>query len=515
MGLWSAYFIAKLLLYARGDMEFDPWLNFGFAVFTALPPGNSRQRFAKNLIALPVGALLLFHDAAPPPLSEITPLYLAARLYQSFSYTGILALALVIAAYSLLRLKLRMSTFVFIAILWVALGPRAGLLDPATAHAVAGNEQHKPPAAAGAVADPRNWRPQALDASLAAFYRQQSGQRVHFSRAAVDGMPYDILILQVASLSWDDLQTLKGDREPLFGRFDIVFSQFNSAASDTAPAEVRLLRGGCGQVTERELNDPAPHECLLMDALQHAGFEPHWLVNDPANAGVLGNARQRGEIPASAESDHGGRVSQKAADDSPVFDDYSVLSRWARRRAANPAARVVLYYNSASLNDGNRRLGGGRGELPYAERVADFTADVNHFIDDLQQSGRHAIVIVMAEHGAALMGDSRQMPGLREIPTPSIARVPVGVMLINVTRSRKWVQARIDVPTSYLAVSELLARFIAEDPFDDVNLNLERYTASLPQTPFVAENDGITVMQIDGRNLMRSPDGAWSTLDGG
>jgi hypothetical protein len=119
----------------------------------------------------------------------------------------------------------------------------------------------------------------------------------------------------------------------------------------------------------------------------------------------------------------------------------------------------------------------------------------------------------MAEHGAALAGDARQMPGLREIPTPSIAIVPVGVTLVNVARSPQWVQARIDVPTSYLAVSELLARFIADNPFDDVNPSLERYTTALPQTPFVAENNGITVMRLDRRSLMRSPDGTWSTLD--
>jgi cellulose synthase operon protein YhjU len=206
-------------------------------------------------------------------------------------------------------------------------------------------------------------------------------------------------------------------------------------------------------------------------------------------------------------------VSQKAADGSPVFSDYSILSRWAMRRAADPAPRVVLYYNSVSLDDGNRQLGGGRGGFPYAERFANFSSDVNHFIDDLQHAGRHAIVVVLAEHGAALSGDRHQMPGLREIPTPAIARVPVGVILVNASRSPQWVQARIDVPTSYLAVSELLARFIADNPFDDANMNLDRYIKALPTTDFVAENNGITVMQIGRRSLMRSPDGAWSSLD--
>jgi len=54
MGLWSAYFFAKLLLYAGGYIDFNPWINLAFAAFTALPPKNARQRFAKNLIAVPL-----------------------------------------------------------------------------------------------------------------------------------------------------------------------------------------------------------------------------------------------------------------------------------------------------------------------------------------------------------------------------------------------------------------------------------------------------------------------------
>ncbi len=516
MGLWSAYFFAKLILYARGDMDFSPWLNFGLAVFTALPPGNNRQRFAKNLIALPLGVMLLVHDSALPPRAEITVMYVAALIYHSLSWTWIAALAVLIAAYSLARRKLRLSTFVFIAILWVAIGPSTRLLEPAMAHAVVGNVQNGAPRVAAVSAqetDPSHWQPQVLDARLSQFYRQQGSQRVSFNRPAEDGVPYDILLLQVSALSWDDLRILKREQDPLFSRFDVVFSQFNSAASEAAPAQIRLLRAGCGQTTEHELYDPSQHDCLTLDALERAGFEPHWLVNEGMSPASFGSVRRQGEIPEGPETITGGRMTQKAADGSPVFGDYSILSRWAMRRTANPAARVVLYYNSVSLDDSNRQLGGAHGLFPYASRVAEFDSDVNHFIDDLQRSGRHAIVVFLPEHGAGLRGDRRQMPGLREIPTPSIAQVPVGVILVNASRAPHWVQARIDVPTSYLAVSELLARFIADNPFDDLNLSLEPYIKSLPQTDFVAENNGITVMQIDRRSLMRSPDGAWSTLE--
>jgi hypothetical protein len=68
LGLWSAYFLAKLLLYVLGYLDFHPWENLAFAAFTALTPGNARQRFAKNLIAIPIGILLLYHDSWLPPI---------------------------------------------------------------------------------------------------------------------------------------------------------------------------------------------------------------------------------------------------------------------------------------------------------------------------------------------------------------------------------------------------------------------------------------------------------------
>src|SRR5579863_9492718 len=70
MGLWSAYFLAKLGLYALGYIGFSAWLNLALAIFTALPPGNARQRLAKNLIAVPLGIVLLYHDSWLPPLAQ-------------------------------------------------------------------------------------------------------------------------------------------------------------------------------------------------------------------------------------------------------------------------------------------------------------------------------------------------------------------------------------------------------------------------------------------------------------
>lgn len=41
------------------------------------------------------------------------------------------------------------------------------------------------------------------------------------------------------------------------------------------------------------------------------------------------------------------------------------------------------------------------------------------------------VVVIVPEHGAALVGDKMQMSGLRDIPSPNITHTPVGIKLIG------------------------------------------------------------------------------------
>ena len=177
------------------------------------------------------------------------------------------------------------------------------------------------------------------------------------------------------------------------------------------------------------------------------------------------------------------------------------------------AAHVALYYNTISLHDGNRVIGSGRPDSSYGARFSQFTSDITRFMDDLRKSGRHVIVVFIAEHGAALGGDHRQISGLRELPTAAIAHVPVAVALVNAARTGETPQQKVGIPTSYPALNELLSRLIADSPFDKPVSDLNAYIQALPQSDFVAENNGTTVMQAGGRYWVRSPDGAWSDLD--
>jgi len=518
MGLWSAYFLAKLVLYALGYMDFDPWINLALAIFAALPPRNARQRFAKNLIAVPLGILLLYHDSWLPPIAQalaqaqnlraFTASYLLELAGRLISWKVLLELATMLAIYALARRKLRMSTFAFLGILGVMVAPHAQFW------AVAAPSQ-APGAATSMASDGVNLGPASLDTRLAQFYAEQRKIQIRFPRPSAEEPPFDILILHVCSLSWDDLRTLQLAPEAFFGHFDVVLTNFNSAASYSGPAAIRLLRGACGQTAEAKLYDPAGDGCFVMDGLQNAGFEPHWAMNHDGHFGnFFGDVRDRGGLAAALEDNTRGTPAQQAFDGTPVYSDYSVLSHWWAKRQANRAPRVALYYNTISLHDGNRVLGTDHPDSSYGVRLARLSSDIAKFMDEVRASGRRVILVFIAEHGAALGGDRRQIPGLREIPTAAIARVPVAIALINAARPAPATQSKIDVSSSYPALNELLSRLIATNPFDKPVRSLDPYTGALPQADLVAENNGTTIVQLGTHYMMRSPDGAWSSLEG-
>ena len=523
MGLWSAYFFAKFALYALGYIGFNPWLNLVFAMFTALPPQNARQKFTKNLIAVPLGILLLYHDSWLPPfarvleqtsfLKDFTPDYLWELAQRFINWKLLLGLVVFGFVYALARRKLRLSTFVFVTILIILLRPDAQFtMEPAMATAAQPVDGMQ--ATPAALIDPRNMRADALDTMLSEFYAKEQLRQVRFSPLPTDDAPFDIILMHVCSLSWDDLDFVRDVEDPLLRRFDIVFDEFSSAASYSGPAALRLLRGNCGQVEQRELYEPPKRECLLIDGLQRVGFAPRWLMNHDGRFGnFFTDVRVHGSFPVEPEAIGKAPVTQHAFDGSPIYDDYAVLSRWWTQRLADPPARVVLYYNSISLHDGNRVDGANRTGSSYQARMARFSSDIRRFLDELQASGRRVIVMFIPEHGAAVRGDRRQIPGLREVPTRAITRVPVGVLLVSPDGDVTDVQQRVEAPASYLAVSELLSRFIADNPFTKSDLHASSYTQNLPQTEAVAQNEATTMMHVRGHTMVRMPNGEWTSWE--
>jgi len=167
----------------------------------------------------------------------------------------------------------------------------------------------------------------------------------------------------------------------------------------------------------------------------------------------------------------------------------------------------VLYYNTISLHDGNRVAGseGLHGTAPWAARMHVVSAGLQRFLDEVERSGRRAVIVLVPEHGGAVAGDRHQIAGLRDIPTPSITHVPVGVALVGAARGG---QVRNADPASYLALTELLARLAAGDPFNQPGA-LATAARSLPQTDWVAENADSTTVRVAGHTMVRRSSGSW------
>ena len=119
------------------------------------------------------------------------------------------------------------------------------------------------------------------------------------------------------------------------------------------------------------------------------------------------------------------------------------------------------------------------------------------------------MVIVVPEHGAALAGDKMQVSGLRDIPSPSITHVPAAVKFFGMKAPHPGAAVDINQPSSYLAISELVARAVDGKIFTEDTVDWSAFTGNLPQTAPVSENSNTVVMQYQGKPYVRLNGGSW------
>lgn len=513
MGIWSHYLLVKLLMFITGFIGLHVWENLLFALFVALPARARALRVLKHLIALPAAIALLYYDSYLPPARR---LLVQADQLGAFSWEYLLELAprfinlplvaaivLTLVLLHLLSRKLRLGSFAVLGV----------LLSPWMVPAVSTPTQ--PESAAGAVAAVEvDTRPQALDARLHEFHIRESTRRVSFKPVATEDVPFDILLLQICSLAWDDLDFSGLRQHPLLQNFDLRFEQFGAAASYSGPAAIRLLRAPCGQQPHEGLYQPVEPGCQLMNGLAAAGFEPQWAMNhDGVFGNMLADIRERGGLKAALFPLAGTPVAYRSFEGSDYHDDYAVLSAWWQQRLQSAAPRVALYYNSGSLHDGNRFTDGrsASGREGYRQRTEQLFDGVARFIKDVEASGRRAVVVFVPEHGANLRGERLQIAGLREIPSPAVGLVPVGIKLVGVAAAEPVVVER---PSSYLALAQLLAAYTARSPYAADAPPLAELASRLAATDYVAENDGSIIMRVGGRDWLRGPDKRWSEYRG-
>lgn len=520
MDIWGFYFFAKLFLYYRQYIDFHLWPNLLFAALLAPPLPKPWMRLARQVLAVPAALALLYYDSWLPPVTRVLQqtstlaafdaAYIAQLLGRFINLRVCLILLVMFAVYLLLSLRLRMRTFAVLAMLStpvVAMLPRLAVLKPGVAAASGSTGE----TAAVDLSDV------ALDRRLDEFFASEKQRRVEFPKLLPDEAPFDVIFLQICSLAWDDLRDVKLQDAPQLKKFDIRLSAFNTAASYSGPAAIRLLRAPCGQERHASLYSPAPDGCYLMQDLQRSGFEPAWVMNHDGKFGNFSaDVHERGGLDAPQQWYAELPVVQREFDGSAIESDYTVLSHWWQQRLANPAPHIALYYNTASLHDGNRLV--DSAALPvqqsYEVRAARLLTDISRFLDLIEKSQRRALVFLVPEHGANVRGDRMQISGLREIPTPAITLAPAGVAIVG-PEVKHGEPIVVGGPTSLLAISELLARLLAKDPFGLAPAALSEVAHDLPQTPFVAQNEENIVIKVGDQVMLRQPGGGWTPYASG
>lgn len=519
MSFWSFYFLGKVGLYYAGYLGFHWLLNLLLAVAVLWPVASPGVRRARLALALPLAVALLYYDSHLPPIARVlsqthalaafSPAYMMELLGRVFSWRVVAGIAVALMAYVLLSRRIRFGTFALLGIVSVPLLPALMAQAPPF--------PWTPPRQSMVVAAPASGAPTAAapmhpDERMQAFYTGENQRRPSPEPSAPQA-PFDLIVLHVCSLSWDDMEFVGLREHSLMARFDAVFTQFNTAASYSGPAALRLLRGNCGQGSHHSLYEGADPSCYFFPTLEQLGWRTRGLLNHDGKFDGFGQALEsRGGLAGKFDSPEGAPIHMRGFDGSPIYADRDVLSRWWQARQQQGSQPVALYYNTVSLHDGNQVPGSkSRSSLDtYKPRLAQLLADFDRFLTELEATGRPVVVLLLPEHGAALRGDRFQISGMREIPNPRITLVPAALKVIGGGRKSSTGTVVVDKPVSYLDLNGLLASLMRDSPFSEAATPLSERVQQLKGTDFVAENDDVVMLRSSvNQYLMRNGKGAW------
>ncbi len=525
LGGWNFYFLIKFGLLWYGYLNFHALSNLVFLAWLLFPLPSRRLHRIRHWVSVPIGFALFWHDTWLPGLDSImsqgsqlagfSAAYLLDLLERFINWEMIGAGFVLLVLYMFVAQWIRVTVLVSLMLIWLNVltiaGPAMNLLPSkaatpevalndkvSTAKAPDGLDQSAPPTSAN------------LTAWLNRFYDSERQRVTHFPDALpADSQPFDILVINICSLSWSDMDVAQLRDHPLWKHFDIVLNNYNSATGYSGPAGIRLLRASCGQTSHTNLYKPTDQRCYLFDNLAKLGFKQELMMD---HTGVFGNylkeLREEGNLQAPLMSQAGIAPELTSFDGSTVFNDGQLMQRWLDDRTKSSDARSATFYNLIPLHDGTRELGSTR-TAEWQPRAKVLFDQLDTFLTNLEKSGRRVMVLVVPEHGAALQGDKMQMSGLRDIPSPSITHVPVGIKFVGMKAPHQGQPLTIDTPTSLLAISEIVSRVVDGQVFNAPNVNMSVLADNLPQSPVVSENDNAVVMMYQGKPWIRLNGGDW------
>ncbi|WP_213991058.1 cellulose biosynthesis protein BcsG [Sodalis sp. dw_96] len=522
LGAWNYYFLIKFTLLWLGYLNFHALDNLVFAAYLLFPLSSARLHRWRNIIGIPIGFAVFYSDTWLPGIHSIlsagsqvagfSAMYLLELINRFIDWQWVGAAFALLVAYLFISQWLRITVFTMAVLIGLnvmhitgplfQLGPITSVAaGPADAPAAAGSVP------AAMIAPPTTGN---LTAYLNGFYQRESQRATQFPQALpADAAPFSLLIIQICSLSWSDLEAIQMKTSPFWGKFDLMFDNFNSGTAYSGPAAIRLLRASCGQEKHKDLYSPANQQCYLFDNLAKLGFKTELMLDHSGQFGnFLQNIRDDGNMQEPLMSQAGIGHSLNSFDGEPIYDDLQLLDRWLTQQTHYGDLRTATFFNLITLHDGNRYVG-AHSAADYASRATTLFNQLDSFFDQLEKSGRRVVVVVVPEHGAALVGDKMQMPGLRDIPSPSITHVPMGIKFIGIKAPHQQPSLRITAPSSYLALSELVSRLVDGKVFQAQQIDWTALTKDLPQTAAVSENDASTVINYQGKTFIRLDGGDW------
>lgn len=513
LGGWAFYFLLKVVLAYLDVLRLDVLLNLALVALLVVPLRWPLLRIIRQLVMIPLALALAYAESYLPPFarlldqwSQVTAFswqYIFELLGRVVQLEYIAALVIGWIAYLYLARTLRMtvvSVLALLSVLWFAPQAQQQFADEPLVATVP---------LPGTVGMTRATTP---DEYLTQFYNEQAQLLLQPERGLQPQL--DILVVNICSLSWDDLALAGLEQHPLFASSHIVLEQFNSASSYSGPAALRLLQASCGHKPHDDLFT-TDNQCAIPQQLARFGFASELLLNHNGDYDNFAEQLlQHGAFTQRSSNDLTSvPVAMTGFDGQPIYNDYAVLRQWLDNHGAD---RRFGFYNSTSLHDGNVLPGfSGTSIESFDRRGQQLLDGLLQLYGDIERSGRNVLVIVVPEHGAALRGDRMQLVGLREIPSPALTHVPVWITLFGEGINEQPIAPiRIDRSMGPSAIAAAIYTVLNQRPFSGGEYDPNALAEALPVTPWVAENKDVKVMEFNQQYLLKLREQNWMRYPG-
>lgn len=521
---WSFYFLFKFYLFIKGSINLDIIENLLFLVFIIIPMPKRISRYKslrifRGLLNILLAIILLWRDSWFPPFFDAISflreqgmpsfLYIVSFLkgFYSISLVIVLILSLLISIILRKYQKYKIVTAALFAVLIIIIPVINKQFEQSLSVKHENQSSPKP------IDDPSRY--------IDSFYNNESERLVMFHPPDKQSIPFDIVILHISSLSWDDLREIGITQEdPFFKQFDYLFTNFNCVVNYDKGAVMRLLQSNCGQKSDNEINkDELPDKpCLLSESLLSVGYKLYVGMDHNGSYGDYAKVIKKNGMNNAVEIlPNGLNKSAIFIDDkTPLYSDYAILKKWFDAIESLSSERALLYYNSIVLHEGSHIMDDKQWALKdkrdqYKDMFSTFIKDINQFIDLLKTSKRNTVLIIVPEYGRHLSVNLDA--ALKDIPLPKITMVPVAVKLIGAKfNNLNVIQHVLSKPASYLAVSWILSKFVENSPFGKTSEPPDGIVFKIPKTNFVSDYQGSVVIDMDGKYLFYGQDKKWAPL---